>query len=122
MDRGQCFRNGTLKHEKESLVFAAQEQATRTNVIKGKIDKLQKQTKCRMCGRHDETINYIASEHLKLAQREYKRRHNWIGRRKFVERMEFLLNQNGMSINQKWSLGMTLVKSFGILLYRKTIL
>ena len=38
-DRWQWLRNGTLKRETESLIFAAQEQAIRTNVIKGKIDK-----------------------------------------------------------------------------------
>ena len=41
---------------------------------------------------------------------------------KFVERMESMLNQNSMSINQKGSLKMILVKSFGILLYKQTIL
>ena len=41
---------------------------------------------------------------------------------KFVEQVESMLNQNGMSINQKRSLRMTLVKPFGILLYRQTIL
>ena len=45
--------------ETESLIFAAQEQAIRTNVIKGKIDKSQEQTKCRMCSRADETINHM---------------------------------------------------------------
>ena len=45
-DRWQWLRNGTLKRETESLIFAAQEQAIRTNVIKGKIDKSQEQTKC----------------------------------------------------------------------------
>ena len=37
-----------------------------------------------------------------------------------VERMESMLNQNDMSINQKRSLRMTLAKSFGILLHRQT--
>ena len=37
-----------------------------------------------------------------------------------VERMESMLNQNDMSINQKRSLRMTLAKSFEILLHRQT--
>ena len=41
---------------------------------------------------------------------------------KFVEQMEYMLNQNDMGINQKQSLRKTRVKSFGILLYRQTIL
>ena len=40
---------------------------------------------------------------------------------KFVERMEFMLI-HGMKTNHRPSLKMTLVKSFGILLYRQTIL
>ena len=121
-DRWQWLRNGTLKRETESLIFAAQEQAIRTNVIKGNIDKSQEQTKCRMCSRADETINQLVSECPKLAQRESTKEGMiesegvFIG--KFVERMESMLNQNGMSINQKRSLRMTHVKYFGILLYR----
>ena len=80
-DRWQWLRNETLKRETESLIFAAQEQAIQTNVIKGKIDKSQEQTKCGMCSRADETINHIVSETPKLAQKEYERRHDWIGRR-----------------------------------------
>ena len=77
------MRNGTLKCEIENLICAAQEQAIQTNIIKGKIDKSQEQTKCRMCSRVDETINHIVSECPKLAQKEYKKRHGWktIGRK-----------------------------------------
>ena len=125
-ERWQWLRNGTLKRETESLIFAAQEQAIRTNVIKGKIDKSQEQTKFRMCGRADETINHIVRECPKHVHRE-STKEGMIGLKgvfigKFVERMESMLNQNGMSINQKRSLRMTFVKYFGILLYRQTIL
>ena len=41
---------------------------------------------------------------------------------KSVERMESMLNQNDMRINQKRSLKITLIKSFGILLYKQIIL
>ena len=61
--------------ETKNLICAAQERAIRTNLIKGKIDKSQKQTKCRMCSRADEKINHIVGECLKLAQKECKRRH-----------------------------------------------
>ena len=120
------MRNGTLKCETESLIFASQEEAIRTNVIKEKIDKSQEQTKCRTCSRGDETITHIVSECPKLAQREYKRRHDWVGRRIHWK----ICRVNGihvkskwyMSINQKRLLRMTHVKYFGILLYRQTIL
>ena len=35
---------------------------------------------CRLCGERDETINHIISECSKLAQREYKARHEWVGK------------------------------------------
>ena len=68
-DRRQWLRNGTLKHETETLMFAAQEQAIRPNVIKEKTDKSQEQTKCRMCGSTDETIDYIVSACPELAHK-----------------------------------------------------
>ena len=97
-DRWQWLQNGTLKRDTKSLIFAAQEQAIRSNVIKGKIDKSRKQTKCRMCSIADETINYIVSECSKLAQKEYKRRHDWIGRRIHLE----ICGSNGIHVKSKW--------------------
>ena len=97
-DTWQWLRNGTLKREIESLTFAAQEQAIRTNVIKRKIDKSQEQTKCRMCSRTDETINHILSECPNLAQGEYKKRHDWIGR--FIH--WDICEANGIHVKSKW--------------------
>ena len=36
-------------------------------------------SKCRLCGDRDETINHI-SVCSKLAQKEYKARHDWVGK------------------------------------------
>ena len=71
---------GNFKRETESLLIAAQDNAIRTNHIKARIDKTQQNSKCRLCGDRDETINHIISECSKLAQREYKARHNWVGK------------------------------------------
>ena len=89
--------NGTLKYETESFVFAALEQAIQTNVIKGKIVESQEQTTCRMCKRADDTINHIVSEYSKHTQREYKRRHAWIGRRIHWE----ICRANGIHVKSK---------------------
>ena len=67
------LRSTGIKRETESLIMAAQEQAIRTNGIKAKIDKTQEESKCRMCGRVDETVNHVLSECRKMAQTEYKR-------------------------------------------------
>ena len=54
--------------------------AIRTNHIKARIVKTQQNSKCRLCGDRDETINHIISECTKLAQKEYKTRHDWVGK------------------------------------------
>ena len=41
---------------------------------------MQQNSKCRLCGDRVETINPIISECSKLAQKEYKTRHNWVGK------------------------------------------
>ena len=74
------LRKGNLKRETESLITAAQDNAIRTNHIKARIDKTQQNSKCRLCGDRDETINHIISECCKLAQKEYKARHDWVGK------------------------------------------
>ena len=73
-------RKGNFKRETESLLMAAQNSAIRTNHIKSRIDKTQQNSKCRLCGDRDETINHIISECSKLARKEYKVRHNWVGK------------------------------------------
>ena len=55
------LRKGNLKTETESLQIAAQDNAIRTNHIKARIDKTQQNSKCRLCGNIDETINHIIS-------------------------------------------------------------
>ena len=68
-----------MKREIESLLITAQDNAIRTIHIKGRIDKTQQNSKCMLCGDSDKTINHIISECSKLAQKEYKARHNWAG-------------------------------------------
>ena len=74
------LRKGNFQREKESLLIAIQDSAIRTNHIKARIDKTQQNSKCRLCGDRDDTINRIKSEYSKLAQREYKARHDWVGK------------------------------------------
>ena len=69
-----------FKRETESFLMAAQNSAIRTNHIKARIDKTQQNSKRRLCGDRDETINHIISECSKLTQKEYKARHDWIGK------------------------------------------
>ena len=92
------LKHGNLKRETESLILAAQEQAIRTNAIKAYIDKSQEQSKCRKCGERDETVNHLVSECSKMAQREYKRRHDWVARRVHWE----VCRMYGIEVKDKW--------------------
>ena len=48
----------------------------RANYVKHKIDKTSQPSLCRIYDKKSETISHIVSECEKLAQKEYKRRHN----------------------------------------------
>ena len=74
------LRKGNLKRKTESLLIGAQDNAIRSNNIKARIDKTQQNSKCRLCVYRDETINHIISECSKLAQKEYKARHDWVSK------------------------------------------
>ena len=52
-------RKGNLKRENESLLIVAQNNVIRTNHIKARIDKIQQNSKCRLCSGRDEIINHI---------------------------------------------------------------
>ena len=52
----------------ESLFKVAQNNAIRINPIKTKIDNMQKNSKCRLCGNRDETVNHTLSEYSRLVR------------------------------------------------------
>ena len=70
------LRIGNFQREIESFLKVAQNNAVSTNHIKARIDKKQQNSKCGLCGDRDQTINHIISECSKLAQKEYKTRHD----------------------------------------------
>ena len=78
--------------------MAAQEQAIRTNAKTTKIDKTQAESKCRLCGKVDETVRHIVCKCPMLAQREYKRMHDWVGRKIHWE----VCRKIGSDVNEKW--------------------
>ena len=74
------LRKRNFYRETESLRMAAQNSAIITNHIKARIDKTPQNSKCRLCGDRDETINHIISECTKLAMKEYEARCDWVAR------------------------------------------
>ena len=69
-----------MKRETQSLRVVVQNQSIRTNLLKAKIDKSQGDSLCRVRRKVDESIDHIASACSKLAQKEYKRRHDNLGK------------------------------------------
>jgi hypothetical protein len=70
------LKNGDMKKETEGFLLAAQDQALRTNTIKAKIDKTTDDSKCRLCKEKEETVDHLVSACSKIAQTDYKERHN----------------------------------------------
>ena len=87
-----------LKIETEALLCAAQEQAIRTNYVKHHIDKSIDNPLCRMCGKRGESVQHIISECEKLAQKEYKRRHDNVAKTIHWE----LCKKNALEHKEKW--------------------
>ena len=88
----RCMRKSYLKGYAEALICSAQKQSIQTNYIKCNIDKTAESPLCRMCRTRNETISHIVSEWSKLAQKEYKRRHDIVGRfvhEQFCEKLGF---------------------------------
>ena len=92
------LRKGYLKRTIEALIMVAQEQAIRTNNIKAKIDKTQENSKYRMCGKAEESVNHVLSECSKLVQKEYKRQHDWFGTKIHWE----ICRKYGIELKEKW--------------------
>lgn len=89
---------GDLKPETEALLCAAQEQALRTNYVKYHIDKTADTSLCRLCGKSGESVQHIVSGCEKLAQREYKRRHDNVARKVHWD----LCRKHGLEHHEKW--------------------
>ena len=69
-----------FKRETEFLLITAQNNAIRTNHFKARIEKTQQNNSCSLCGDSDESINHKISECSKLAQKEDKTIHDWVGK------------------------------------------
>ena len=86
--------------------MAAQNQSIRSNLGKAKIDKSQGDSLCRVCRTVDESIDYIVVGCSDLTQKEYKRRHDNLGKIvhwKIARKCNLILKVeiNGMNMSQK---------------------
>ena len=69
-----------MKRETQSLRVVVQNQSIRTNLLKAKIDKSQGDSLCRVRRKVDKSIDDIVSGCSKLAQKEYTRMHDNLGK------------------------------------------
>ena len=65
-----------LEDPNRSTYLCRPEQALRTNYVKYHIDKTVESPLCRLCSKKGESVSHIVCECKKLAQREYKQRHD----------------------------------------------
>jgi hypothetical protein len=94
----QWLIDGYLKKETESLIMAAQEQSLRTRKIMHDIDHRNVNPKCRLCGKKDETVEHLVSACSKLAQTEYKARHDKVA--SIIH--WYLCKQIGVQVPKEW--------------------
>ena len=94
----EWLSTGNLKRETEALLMAAQEQSLRTNSVKNHIDKTASTDRCRMCKAAQETSEHLVSGCSKLAQKEYKRRHDAVGRLVHWR----ISKDNNIEVCEKW--------------------
>ena len=73
------LRKGNFERNRIST-NSSTKQCHKTNDIKARINKTQQNNKCRLCDNKDETTNHIIRECSKLTQKEYKTRHDWVGK------------------------------------------
>ena len=79
-------------------------QLIRSNLDKAKIDKSQRDSLCRVYRKVDESIDHIVSGCSNLAQKEYKRRNDNLGKIvhwKLAKSVILKLEISGMNMSQK---------------------
>ena len=94
----QWLRGGFLDKRAEAFVCAAQENALKTRCYNATILRQEGDVKCRMCGKSAETVGHLMSACDKLAQRDYKRRHDRMGLRIYWE----LCGKYGITRTERW--------------------
>ena len=96
----QWLKRDSLFKWTEAYVCAAQENALRTRKYCASILKEDCKEECRMCGDYPETVGHLVSACTKLAQTEYRRRHDKMGLRVYWE----VCGVYGLKRSERWHL------------------
>jgi hypothetical protein len=78
-DKSLWPSKGDLKAETESEIVAAQDQALNTKYYPTRMLHTEADSKCRLCQKHDETIDQLISAWPILAKEYYVKRHDSVG-------------------------------------------
>ena len=96
----QWLKRDSLYKWTEGYVCAAQENALKTRNYCATILKEDCKTECRMCGDYPETVGHLVSACKKMAQTDYKRRHDKMGLRVYWE----VCGVYGLKRSERWHL------------------
>ena len=103
---------GDLKNETGSLITAAQDQALKAHVIKANIEYQSVSALDRMCGKCQRNVEHIVCAYRKLAQRDYKKRQDTLGRVGYWELCKFYDRPYGSKCCERY---------YGILPYKPIV-
>ena len=73
-------RREKIKTKNESLWITTQYYVIKTDYVLIKIDSTQKDSKCKLCGDRDKTVNHIISERKMLMKKKFKGSNKWVGK------------------------------------------
>ena len=96
----QWLKRDSLFKWTEGFICAAQENALKTRNYCATILKEDCKTECRMCGDYPETVGHLVSACTKMAQTDYKRRHDKMGLRVYWE----VCGVYGLKRSERWHL------------------
>ena len=106
--------------------IAAQNQSIRTNLVKAKVDKSPNDMLCyAMCKKADESVDHVVSGCSKLAQEEYKRRHDNLGKIvhwKLARKCNFEAGDEWYEHEPESVLSVKIIKYCGISVFRLIML
>ena len=94
----QWLAKSDLEIGTEALLCVAQEQTIRTNYVKHHFDKTSERPLYRLCGKKGENGQHLLRGCERLAQKEYKRRHDNVAKKVHWD----LCKKNGLEHTEKW--------------------
>ena len=94
----QWLSKNDLEIGTEALLCDAQEQTIGTNYVKHHFDKTSESPLYRLCGKNGENGQRLLRGCEKLAQKEYKRRHDNVAKKVHWD----LCKKNGLEHTEKW--------------------